>query len=136
MTHPSWESQSPRSPHCSFGVLTAIDILAVPILASQAAGLVTQGYQLCRRKLRLVLEVAKFAVLAMAAYMPVVAHLLAGALHALVKGGSSVAVACRQGLVKSLLFFVVIGIFLVLWFRSRRDRDVAIGCNTSLTDIS
>jgi len=67
------------------GALTAIKVFAVSILASQTTCLVAQRIQLSGRELRLVLELAELAVLAVSAQVPVVAHLLAGTLHALIE---------------------------------------------------
>jgi hypothetical protein len=83
-----------------------------------------------------VLELAKLAVLAVTAEVPVVAHLLAGTLHALVEGESGAVILRREWLIESLLFFVVIGVFLLFVFRSRRNGDIAVGRDTGLADGS
>lgn len=62
-------------------VLTAVNVLAVAVLARQTARFIAQSIQLCSAKLRLVLKIAEFAVLAMAAEVPVITHLLASAHH-------------------------------------------------------
>jgi hypothetical protein len=51
--------------------LTAVDVLAVPVLASQASSFVTQSVQFSRRKLWFMLEVAEVSVLAVAAEVPI-----------------------------------------------------------------
>ena len=80
------------------------------------------------------LKLTELAVLAITAEMPVVAHLLTGALHALVKGSRSASVTCWQWLIQSLFVFVVISIFLLFVLCSRCNGDVAIWCSTSFTD--
>lgn len=130
----AWDSCRPSTQ--SGALLTAIDVLAVPILARQTTSLVAQGVHLSRRELRLVLELAEFAVFAVAAEVPVVAHLLAGTLHALVEGESGAVIARWEWLIESLLFFVVIGIFLLFVLRSWRNGDIAVGRDTGLADSS
>ena len=51
--------------------LTAVDVLAVPVLASQASSFVTQSVQFSRRELWFMLEVAEIAVLAVTTEVPV-----------------------------------------------------------------
>jgi hypothetical protein len=51
--------------------LTTFDVLAIPVLAGQAASFVAEGVQFSGRELGLVLEVAEVPVLAIAAEVPV-----------------------------------------------------------------
>jgi hypothetical protein len=83
-----------------------------------------------------VLELAEFAVLAVATKMPVVAHLLARAFHTLIKRRGSSGVARWQWLIESLLVFVVISIFLLFVLCGRCNRDIAIRCSSGFPNSS
>lgn len=129
-------------------VLTAVNVLAAFVLASQATRLVAQGIQLSGCKFRLVLEIAEFAILAVAAKMParyisrvsvatvehwkllvvvsalrsgslpMITHLLADFLHACFERSCGSRIFRWQWLIKSLTSFVVISVFLLSVFLS------------------
>ena len=83
------------------------------------------------------LELAKFAVLAMATEMPVIAHLLARALHAFIKRSSGNRVAWRKWFVESHFVFVVISVlFLLVNLSAWRNGDAAVRGGTGFPDSS
>lgn len=63
-------------------LLTAINIFAVPVFASQTTSLIAQGIQFPRGELRFMLKHAKIAIFTFAPEMPVIAHFLANLFHA------------------------------------------------------
>lgn len=121
-------------------VLTAVDVLTVPVLTGQAASLVAQSIQLARRQLRLVLETAEVAVLAVAAEVPMVAHLLSDLFHAGFERVCRSRVFWWERFIEPLLSFVVISIFLLRVLlsggTSRCDRNFAVRRNACLANCS
>jgi hypothetical protein len=81
------------------------------------------------------LKLAELSVLAMVAEMPMIAHLLAGTLHAFFERRSSRCVASRQWLIEPQTCLVVISIFLLfvrLW--GGRNGHVGVADNSGFPD--
>jgi hypothetical protein len=98
---------------CSTFLLTAVDVFTIFVLTRQSACLVSQSVQLTSSKSRFMLKVAELALLALASEVKVVTHLFTKFMHTDFEGLGGPAIARRERIIKSLLSFIEISVFLL-----------------------
>lgn len=108
-------------------VLTAVQILTVPVPTRQATSLIFQGIEFTRRQLGFVLEVTELAILTVSTQVPIIAHLLSCLLHAYLESRCGLWIPWWQGFVEPLFGLIVISVLLGLIGLIGCDRDSVLG---------